>query len=76
MESVKMVIFFYEVDDDDAAESWCCQIFTEFFLHEIREMEYKERAHPLTLFSHLKTNTKSIDIYRVLRCCELQKIKT
>ena len=32
-----------------------------------------ESTHPITLFTHFKTNTKSIAIYRVLRCCELLK---
>ena len=29
--------------------------------------------HPITLFTHFKTNTKSIGIYRGLRCCMLLK---
>ena len=29
--------------------------------------------HPITIFTHFKTNTKSIGIYRVLRCCVLLK---
>ena len=33
-----------------------------------------QSAHPITLFAHFKTNTKSIDIYRVLRCCVLKVI--
>ena len=32
-----------------------------------------QRAHPITPFTHFKTNTKSIDIYRVVRCCVLMK---
>ena len=32
-----------------------------------------ESTHPMILFTHFKTNTKSIDIYRVLRCCVLMK---
>ena len=30
-------------------------------------------AHSITLFTHFKTSTKSIDIYKVLRCCVLMK---
>ena len=30
-------------------------------------------AHHITLFTHFKTTTKSIDIFRVLRCCVLMK---
>ena len=37
-------------------------------------MEYILSAHPKTLFTHFKTKTKSIDTYRVLRCCVLMKI--
>ena len=29
--------------------------------------------HPITLLTHFKTNTKSISIYKVLRCCVLLK---
>ena len=29
--------------------------------------------HPITLFTHFKTNTKSIAIYRLARCCVLLK---
>ena len=41
-----------------------------------REIEYIECSsidHPTTLFTHFKTNTKSIDIHRVLRFCVLMK---
>ena len=37
-----------------------------------REMEYLERSF-YNLFSNFKTNTKSIDIDRVFRCCVLMK---
>ena len=30
-------------------------------------------VNPITLFTHFKTNTKSIDIHRVLRCSVLLK---
>ena len=36
-----------------------------------REMEYIEREHLRTLFTHFKTNTKTIGIYRVLGWCAL-----
>ena len=32
-----------------------------------------QSAHPITLFTHFKTNTKSINMYRLLRCCVLIK---
>ena len=32
-----------------------------------------QSANPITLFTHFKTNTKSIDIHRVLRCSVLMK---
>ena len=34
--------------------------------------EYIERAYPLALFTHFKTNFYSIGIYRVLRCVFLK----
>ena len=37
-----------------------------------REMDYIEPTSYNT-FTHFKTNAKSIDIYRVLGCCELLK---
>ena len=43
-------------------------------LGKYREMEYLGRASYNT-FIRFKTKNKSIDIYRVLRCCALLKIK-
>ena len=34
-----------------------------------------QSAHPLTLFAHFKTNTKSMDLYRALRCVQMKKSK-
>ena len=35
-------------------------------------MEFVERAHPITLFTHFITITKSMDICRVLMLCALK----
>ena len=43
-----------------------------FSLKSQPERWHKQSAHPIH-FSQFKTNTKSIDIYSVLRCCVLLK---
>ena len=70
-----------KMDTNKQLELYHCDSLVEYhtFAYLLRKAWFRlerwniKSNHPITLFTHFKTNTKFIDMYRVLRCCVLMK---